>query len=1015
MKKQLVFFLALMMLGSMAMAQRVVSGTVSDKNGPLPYVTVLAKGTTAGASTNEDGAYRLEIPSDADVLVFSLVGYRTIERSLGSNGTIDVVMEEDAFELDEVVVTGYSSVRRKDITGSVSSVDGKDIADVPVVGVQNALQGRAAGVQVVTNNGAPGAGIDVRVRGSTSISASNQPLFVVDGVPVVSGNFSQNAVGNAGLNALADINPNDIESIEVLKDASTAAIYGSRGANGVVLITTKKGKAGKTQISLNSSYGMQSAWKTIDMLDADQYYDELLEDAAMNRFGVGIAGLGIAKGTGNTNWQNEIFRSGQISDNSITISGGNNKTRFYSSLSYFLNEGIVKNTEQERYSGRLNVDHRASDKFKMGMNLSFTNNRVQRVQNDNNIYGAVSSSILLPPDVPIFNEDGTYASAYGLENPFAAVTEYQNNATSNRVIGNYFAEYELLEGLAVKALIGADLNSFREDVYEPVVLQSARGSNGRGFVGQRTFLRTLSEFTLSYDKEFGKSSFRALGGIGFQRDVSEASSVDVTDFPTQDFTTLNAGANVVAASASWTSNALQSYFGNVNYSYDEKYILNAVFRADGYSAFGVNNRFGYFPSISAAWRISNESFMDGVDFFNDLKLRIGYGVTGNNNIGNFEAQQLYGGGFNYMLAPGIAPSQLGNPDLRWETTDQFNVGLDFTILKNRVSGNVDYFNKITNDLLLDRPIPTTSGFTTVITNIGKIQNQGIELNISTRNLVGELKWTTDFNVARIRNVVLELFEDQPINFGFGSRVEVGESIGSFYGYRADRLFQESDFDDSGNLLDGIATQPNASPGDIKFVDLLTVDTDGDGEPDATDGVINDQDREILGSAQPDFVGGITNTLSYKGFEFSFFFQFSVGNEILNNNAVFAEGMNSVFNQSARTLDRWTPENTDTDMPRAVWGDPNGNRRVSDRFVEDGSYLRLKTATLSYNFPQSVANAISLSGIRIYLAGQNLLTFTNYSWFDPEVNTFDGSNVALGTDFLTYPQARSLVGGINLTF
>jgi TonB-linked SusC/RagA family outer membrane protein len=1002
MKKQLVVFLTLLMLGGTMMAQRVISGKVTDKDGPLAFVTVLAKGTTAGASTNEEGEFRLEVPSDADVLVFSLVGYKTIEQTIGTSNTMDLVMVEDAFELEEVVVTGFSSIRRKDITGSVSSVDGSAIADQPVVGVQNALQGRAAGVQVVTNNGAPGAGIDVRVRGSTSISASNQPLFVVDGVPVVSGDFSQNGVGNAGLNALADINPNDIESIEVLKDASTAAIYGSRGANGVVLITTKKGKAGKTQINLNSSYGFQQAWNTVDMLDADQYYDVILEEAAQNAFGVGIADLGILKGTGNTNWQDEVFRTGAVSDNTLSISGGNSKTRFFSSMSYFMNEGIVKGTQQDRYSGRLNVDHRASRKFKMGMNLSFTNNNIKRVQNDNNIYGAVSTAILMPPDVPLFNDDGTYATAYGLENPLAAVTEYQNNAVSNRVIGNVFGEYEIVPDLTFKAVVGIDLNALREEVYEPNVLQSARGTNGRGFVGQQTFMRWLTDYTLNYSKQFDKHSIRALAGIGFQKDVRQGSFVDGTGFPTQDFTTLNTAANITAGSADWTSNALQSYFGNVQYTYADKYILNAVFRADGFSAFGVNSRFGYFPSFSAAWRISEEGFMDNVGLFDDLKLRASYGVTGNNNIGNFAAQQLYAGGFNYELLPGIAPSQLGNPDLKWETTGQLNLGLDFTILNNRISGNIDYFDKRTTDLLLNRPIPTTSGFTTVVSNIGEIRNWGVEFNIQTRNMVGEFKWTTDFNIARIRNEVIALFEDQPLDFGFGTRIAVGQPIGAFFGYQVDRLFQESDFT-NGVLNEGIATQPNAAPGDIKFVD------------NNGDGVINDDDRDFIGSAQPDFVGGMTNTLSYKGLEFSFFFQWSVGNEIFNNNAAFAEGMNSVFNQSARTLDRWTPDNTDTDMPRAVWGDPNGNRRDSDRFVEDGSYLRLRTATLSYTFPKSVSNALSLSGIRVYVAGQNLLTFTNYSWFDPEVNTFDGSNVALGTDFLTYPQARSITGGINITF
>lgn len=993
--KRLFMFLAVLALAlPSVMAQRAVSGTVTDAaNGePIEGVAVIVKGTTTGMFTDSEGSYTLQVPDGGDVLVFSYVGYVTLEAEV-TGSRVNISLSEDAFELEEVVVTGFGTSKRKDLTGSVSSVSGEAIADVPVVGVQNALQGRASGVQVTTNNGQPGAGIDVRVRGSTSISASNQPLFVVDGVPIVSGSFSQIGVGNAGTNALADLNPNDIESIEVLKDASTAAIYGSRGANGVVLITTKKGARGTTKVNFSSSYGVQEAWRTIPTLSAPEYYgyiNETLGDSSA-----------LGRKTGDNFWQDEIFRQGNIADNTLSISGGNLKTRFYTSLSYNANNGILKGSAFKRLSGRLNIDHSVSDRFKFGMNMNYINSDLDRIQNDNNIYGSVSTAILLPPDVPIFNEDGTYGSAYGLENPVAAVTIYQNNAVTNRLIGNWFGEFELLPGLSFRANLGVDNLSFREEEYIPVGLQQGRGSNGSGSVGHAANFRWLTDYTLNYNKVFGKSNLSAVVGYGMQENTIERISATVTDFPTADFTTLNAGASVQGASASYTVDGLVSYFGNVRYNFDEKYILQATFRADGSSRFGEGNKFGYFPGISAAWRISSEDFMSGVSFINDLKIRASYGVTGNNNIGNFAALQLYSGGANYLDQPGISPTQLGNPNLRWEETAQTNVGIDFTLANNRIYGNVDWFNKVTTDLLLNRPIPTTSGFTSVLENIGSVQNTGVEFQLNTRNLVGAFKWETGFNISFIRNEVLELYNDDPIDVGFGSRIAEGESIGSFFGYVTEGIFQTQE------EVDNAPFQRNGTaPGDIKFADLNG------------DGVINDDDREILGSAQPDFVGGITNSLSWNGFSLDFFFQFSYGNEILNNNTVFAEGMNSVFNPTKRVWDnRWTEDNptNDPQFPRAVWGDPNQNRRDSDRFVEDGSYIRLKTLTFSYTLPSAAVNALGVSNIRIYYAGQNLLTFTNYSWFDPEVNTFDGSNTALGTDFLTYPQARVHSGGINISF
>lgn len=1002
MKFLLTFLTVLTFALPSAWAQRTVSGTVTDAaNGqPVEGVAVIVKGTTSGMFTDASGGYSLQVPEGGNVLVFSYVGYVTVELEI-SGSRVNVSLEEDAFQLEEVVVTGFGASKRKDLTGSVSSVSGDVLVDVPDVGIQNALQGRAAGVQVTKNSGTPGGGIDVRVRGSTSISASNQPLFVVDGVPIIDGSFSQNGVGNAGTNALADINPNDIESIEVLKDASTAAIYGSRGANGVVLITTKKGSRGSTKVTLSSSYGVQEAWKKIPMLNAAQYYD-LLDSSAFARFGVPASGLGINQGTGDVFWQDEIFRQGNVTDNTLAISGGNIKTSFYSSLTYHNNNGIVAGSDYERISGRLNIEHTVSDRFKFGMNMNYVTSDAGRVQNDNNIYGAVSTAILLPPDIPIFNEDGSYASNYGLENPVAATTIYQNNAVTNRLIGNWFGEYELLAGLSVRASLGVDNLNFREEVYEPSALQSARGSNGFGFVGQTAVNRWVTDYTLNYNKDFGKSNISAVAGFGMQENRTEQLSATVTDFPTSSFTTLDAGASVQGASANYTIDGLTSYFGNVRYNFDERYIVQVTFRADGSSRFGEGNKFGYFPAASAAWRISSESFMQNVSFINDLKVRASWGVTGNNNIGDFSALQLYSGGANYLDQPGISPTQLGNPNLRWEETSQTNIGLDFTILNNRIYGNFDYFSKLTTDLLLNRPIPTTSGFVSVLENIGSVRNTGFELQINTRNFVGAFSWETGFNISQIRNEVVELYNDDPIDIGFASRIAEGQSIGSFYGYVTDGIFQTQE-----EITNSAFQASGTRPGDIKFKDLNG------------DNVINDDDRDYIGSAQPDFVGGLTNRLSWNGFVLDFFFQFSYGNEILNNNTVFSEGMNSVFNQTQRIYDeRWqagTNAHNDARFPRAVWGDPNQNRRDSDRFVEDGSYARLKTLTFSYTLPSAVTNALGLSNIRIYYAGQNLLTFTNYSWFDPEVNTFDGSNTALGTDFLTYPQARIHSGGINLTF
>ncbi len=989
-KLSLVLVLVLSSLATLV-AQRTISGTVTDdQSEALIGATVLVEGTSTGTVTDIDGNYSLDVPADGKALIISYTGYSTAIVEIGAGNVVDVVLSTDVIGLEDVIVVGYAPTRRKDVTGSVTSVNGDDISDESGVGIQTALRGRAPGVTVVQNSGTPGGAIDVRVRGSTSISANNRPLYVIDGVPVIDADFSQDRIGGQGTNTLSDINPADIESIEVLKDASTAAIYGSRGANGVVLITTKKGKAGATRIDFNASYGLQEAIKTIPIVDSAGYRAYLTEG-----YGAPIAAGALQ---GNSNWQDLILEQGTVEDYNLSVSGGSEETRFFASMTYHDNEGILRNSRFRRYAGRLNLEHFAGERFTMGMNIGFTHSITNRIQNDNNIYGAISTSILLPPTVPVFNEDGSYGSAFGLENPVAAVDEYSNIFTNNRIIGNVFGQFNITDDLSVRATLGVDALDLREDVFEPSVLQSTTA--GTANYGTTNNLRLINEYTLTYRKRFGNNSLTAVAGVGFQEDKRDRTFVSINDFPTDNFTALDAGAAPQSITGDFSGDNLQSYFANANFSIDDRYIITATFRTDGSSRF-VNNKWGYFPGVAVAWRLSNEDFLANSPF-DDLKLRLSYGQTGNNSIGNFQARQFFAGGFNYKDTPGIAPSQLGNPDLKWETTTQINAGVDFSLANSRINTTIDFYVKNTEDLLLDRPIPTTSGFTTVPQNIGEMRNTGVELSLNTVNFRGDFNWNTTFNIAYNDNEILSLFNDQPIDVGFASRIAVGQPLGAFYGWVTDGIFQNQ------AEIDGHAFQTNGTaPGDFRFVDLNG------------DNVINDQDRTFIGAALPDLTGGLTSNMSYKGISLDLFFQFALGNEIYNNNLAFAEGLNSIFAPTQRSFDgAWREEGQNTIYPRVAIGDPNLNRRDSDRFAEDGSYIRLKTATLAYQFPSSMFGNSGIRNLRIFVAGTNLLTWTDYSWFDPEVNTFtesDDSNGALGTDFLTYPQAQSVSFGLNLGF
>jgi TonB-dependent starch-binding outer membrane protein SusC len=1065
MKKVLLlnFLFLFALLGQVTAQSRTVTGKVTGAgdNAPLPGVSVVVKGTTTGTATNADGSFSVNVPGDANTLVFRYIGYLSKEVSVGANSVVNATLELDNKQLSEVVVVGYGTQKREELTGSITSVSAEELRNVPIVSVDQALQGRAAGVQVTQNSGTPGAGIAVRVRGAASIGASNEPLYVVDGVPINTGSYTNVGTGGQQTNALADLNPNDIQSMEILKDAASAAIYGSRASNGVVLITTKRGSAGTTKVNFGYYTGTQRAWNKLEPLTGPQqielYNEQLLNrypvNAAgnINAFGVnwgsyadlaayvfGGAGLAIDNGryvsrdNGDgirdvstfrdpstaitTNWMNEIFRSAPISNYDLSISGGNDKTKFHASGTYFDQTGIVLGSGFERMNGRLNLDHSVNSKLRVGTSVGLSRSVASRIQNDNNINGVVSTAVLVASDIPVYRADGTYAKDPGAstENPVAAALEPTLSAISARVIGNSFAEYDIIPSLKWRSTFGLDYLTFRDEDFRPTTTNTGAGSKG---LGQQSYVQDvawLTEHTLNFNKAFGEiHSFQGLLGVAYQQSTQNSIFAAATGFPGNDIKQLSAGSVKTSASSSETAWGLASYFSRFNYALMNRYLLSASVRTDGSSRFGENNRYGVFPAASIGWRVSEESFLSGVDFLSELKLRASYGITGNSEISNFGSRALISPGANYIQNAGLRPSQLGNPNLTWEETTQANIGLDFAVFNNRVVFNFDAYEKKTDDLLLARSLVGSSGFTSITENIGSIENRGLEFALTTYNVdsntPGGFTWNTNFNIAFNRNKVTKLNDGTPFAAGFANWVEEGQPLGAFRGYRVGSIFQSQAEIDALDAAARAATgNPGARyqsaltrPGDIMFKDLNG------------DGIINSEDQEILGSAQPKYTGGITNNLGYKGFDLSFFFQFVQGNEIYNNTRAFSEGMNGVFGQTSAVLNRWTPENTNTDMPRAVYGDPNNNRRTSDRWIEDGSYMRLKNLQLGYNLPSSLIERAKMRSARVFVQSQNLITFTNYSGLDPEVNTFSGSNVSLGTDFLVYPQARTLTFGVNI--
>jgi TonB-linked SusC/RagA family outer membrane protein len=991
-----------------------LSGKVLDAKTkqPLPGAVVKIKGTTHTVSTDQTGEFSFVTGQTLPyTLVVSFVGY--LQREVVATKSPSVILlEENLVQLNDIVITGYTSQQRKYIASSITSVSGTAVQDQPSGGFNQLLQGKATGVQVSSNSGVPGGGVTFRIRGNNSINASVDPLYIIDGVFVSNADPITAGLGNQqASNPIADLNPADIEDIQILKDANATAIYGSLGANGVVIVTTKRGKRNSNaKINLNTFQGWSTAVNKYKVASGPEVAlltnESRINTAKDNGIDPSTVVLPFPDPQSQPTYDriSGLFRTAKTSNYEISTQGGTDKSTYYISLGYLNQESIVKPSNYSRYSGRLNYDNYLTEKLKIGTSLNFTRSNRNLSGSDNNPTGVINSALFPRSYLPIFNTDGTYARYGSFDNHLALIENLDSKAVGWRTIGNIYSEYAILPGLKLRSSWSLDNSSDYDNSYSSTLISAGIATNGAAASAETKNLVLTNEQVLNYVKSFGANKehyLNALVGNTINTVLNEGTSASGTGFAANSLRSVSVAATR-SGSAFRSESKLLSFFSKVSYTYKDKYTIDGSIRADGSSKFGSNKRWGYFPSGGVAWRLGQEEVIKNLHIFDEFKLRASLGLSGNQNgIGAYAAQGLWSSGANYLEQPGIAPTQLANPDLTWETTRQFNIGSEFGFFKNRLSIVADYYNKYTYDLLLNVPVPYRSGFASYLQNYGAVRNKGFELGINTTNIESKaFRWTTNFNISFNKNKIEKLASD--ISMGASGRnisiLKQGYAVNSFQLYK--QLYVDPQ---TGNAV---------------YDDVNK------------DGKITSADRQIVGNAMPNYTGGLINNLTYKAFDFSFFFYFQQGNKIMNMNDFFMVhgGTQANIGFLPRQLDRWQKPGDITDIPRLTTysGNPTENggaannyggnvASLSSRYLEDGSFIRLKTLTLGYTLAPETSKKIGISKFRLYAQVTNLLTFTKYGGLDPEVSSQSNNQNTAGYDWATVPQPRTFQIGASLTF
>lgn len=968
--------LTVLLTVSLGFTQSIITGVVSDPNGEgIPGVTIQVVGTTTGAVSNINGKFEISYElSISDQITISALGFVSQTLYVGSQSFFEIELAEDIVALEEIIVVGYGTQEQKDVTGSIAVISDEDLVLRPNTQIGSLMQGKAAGVKVLSSSGKPSQGLSIRIRGVNSIGSSSEPLYVVDGVPTAD---------------TRSLNPADVESITVLKDASSAAIYGSQGANGVVLITTKRGTTDKTQINFNAYGGYSEVWKTLPVLESRDYI-ELMQEMGQN--------TDWSLYTANTDWQDEIFQRGISQNYQLSISGKDEKTNYYISGGWTDQKGAVRSSEMSRTNFKVNLDHQANDWLKIGTRTAYTVYSDVDVTDNSSVNqgGVLLGALTTPPFLDIYNPDGSFTvnPLQNWENPIASTDGSERLYRNQRLLANAYVEVSFLKDFTFKSNVGMDHgNSIYDYFLDPYLTDYGRSLNGRAENSINKSQYYIADNILSYKKKIKNHNLEVLVGAVQQKYLWENNQVATQGFSSNEVKTPNAGSVIITATGDKSEKSTSSFIGRLTYDYKDKYLFTSNFRRDGSSSFGPGKRWGAFPSLSVGWRLSEESFLKNSSLISDLKLRVGWGIVGNDQIGLYRYFGQVSPNVAYPIGgspqPGTYPETIPNSQLKWEESSQTNIGLDLSFWNNRIGVAIDAYHRRTYDMIFNVPLPSTTGFENITSNAGELENKGIEVVLSTVNVDGDLKWNTDVNISMNRNEVTDLvgpdfLEGEIASRGNASLVREGEPLGTLYGY----------------VFGGV----DPTTGDAFYIDK-------NGESTFTP---LDDDRRIIGDANEDFIYGMTNTLSYKGISLLIFLQGSYGNDMLNASRMDTEGMTDPKNQSTAVLDRWKVTGDITDIPRSSPGNTN-NSRISTRFIEDASYMRVKTLTISYDVPTSILSKINIGGLKVYLTGENLLTFTNYSGFDPEVNAFGSSPTVQGIDFGTYPQTRNLIAGLSLTF